>query len=138
MTWPRPPPAGCRAGPQGGFCPEEQGGFCPEEYESPLARRPYDLRHAAAFTWVAAGVPSTQCAEWAGHSVAVLHHVYAKVLDGQTSLARRQVEAALVLIRSRAPAELWDVLGTADRQRSVRAGDSRTQHDRGVWRFRWW
>lgn len=35
-----------------------------EEYESPLARRPYDLRHACVSTWLAAGVPSTQCAEW--------------------------------------------------------------------------
>lgn len=26
-----------------------------------------------AESWLAAGVPSTQCAEWAGHSVAVLH-----------------------------------------------------------------
>ncbi|MBB4912486.1 tyrosine-type recombinase/integrase [Actinophytocola algeriensis] len=53
-----------------------------EEYASPLARRPYDLRHACVSTWLAAGVPSTQCAEWAGHSVAVLHQIYAKVING--------------------------------------------------------
>ena len=42
------------------------------EATSPLARRPYDLRHAAVSTWLNAGVPSTKVAEWAGHSLAVL------------------------------------------------------------------
>ena len=45
---------------------------------SPLARRPYDLRHAAVSTWLNGGVPATQVTEWAGHSVAVLLEVYAK------------------------------------------------------------
>ena len=34
------------------------------EYESPLAKRPYDLRHAAVSLWLNAGVPPTQVAEW--------------------------------------------------------------------------
>jgi hypothetical protein len=34
-------------------------------------------------------------AAWAGHSVEILHKIYAKCLDGQDTLARRQVEAAL-------------------------------------------
>ncbi|MEV6903091.1 integrase [Amycolatopsis sp. NPDC051372] len=61
-----------------------------EEYRSPLARRPYDLRHACVSTWLAAGVQSAQVAAWAGHSVAVLHEVYAKVLSGleEVSLAK--------------------------------------------------
>jgi hypothetical protein len=33
-------------------------------------------------TWLAGGVISAQVALWAGHSVAVLHEVYAKVLAG--------------------------------------------------------
>jgi hypothetical protein len=33
-----------------------------DEAASPLARRPYDLRHAAVSTWLNAGVPSTQVA----------------------------------------------------------------------------
>ncbi len=53
-----------------------------EEYRSPLARRPYDLRHACVSTWLAGGGISAQVAMWAGHSVAVLHEVYAKVLAG--------------------------------------------------------
>lgn len=62
---------------------------------SPLARRPYDLRHAAVSLWLNAGVPATQVSEWAGHSVNVLLKVYAKCLDGQDDAARRRIEAAL-------------------------------------------
>jgi integrase len=49
-----------------------------EEYASLLACRLYDLRHACVSMWLAAGVPSSQCAEWAGHKVAALHQIYAK------------------------------------------------------------
>jgi len=66
-----------------------------EEYVSLLARRPYDLRHAAVSTWLNAGVPPTQVAEWAGHSVAVLLQIYAKCLSGQEELARKRIEATL-------------------------------------------
>ncbi len=66
-----------------------------EEYASPLGRRPYDLRHACVSTWLGGGVPSTQVAEWAGHSVAVLHQIYAKVLTGQEHSTRRRIEEAL-------------------------------------------
>ena len=69
--------------------------FTPEVVRSPLARRPYDLRHAAVSTWLNGGVPPTQVAEWAGHSVGVLLRVYAKCLDGQQRAARRQVEEVL-------------------------------------------
>lgn len=66
-----------------------------EEIAAPLARRPYDLRHAAVSTWLNAGVPSTQVAEWAGHSVAVLHQIYAKCIVGQEEAARQRIAAAL-------------------------------------------
>ncbi|WP_396345053.1 hypothetical protein [Haloechinothrix sp. LS1_15] len=68
-----------------------------QEYHSVLARRPYDLRHACVSTWLAAGVPSTQVAEWAGHSVAVLHQIYAKVLAGQEDTARDRIGKVLGL-----------------------------------------
>jgi integrase len=58
------------------------------EAASPLARRPYDLRHACVSLWLNAGVPATQVAEWAGHSVAVLLRVYAKCIAGQEDSAR--------------------------------------------------
>jgi integrase len=67
----------------------------PPEAASPLARRPYDLRHAAVSTWLSAGVDSTQVAAWAGHSVLVLHRVYAHVLHGNEAASRRQIEERL-------------------------------------------
>ena len=67
----------------------------PEEAASPLARRPYDLRHAAVSTWLNGGVPATQVAEWAGHSVMVLLRVYAKCIAGQGDIAREQIGRAL-------------------------------------------
>jgi integrase len=69
--------------------------FTPEEYASPLARRPYDLRHACLSTWLNGGVPPTQVAEWAGHSLDVLLRIYAKCLVGQDELARRRIAEAL-------------------------------------------
>lgn len=67
----------------------------PEEFASPLAKRPYDLRHAAVSTQLSAGVPATQVAEWAGHSVQVLLEIYAKCIDGQQDAALRRIEQAL-------------------------------------------
>lgn len=64
----------------------------PDQVHSPLARRPYDLRHAAVSTWLSAGVDSTQVAAWAGHSVAVLMRVYASSLHGQQAHAMKQIE----------------------------------------------
>lgn len=66
----------------------------PDEEASPLAGRPYDLRHAALSTWLNAGVPATQVAEWAGNGVHVLLRVYAKCVAGQEENARRRVEEA--------------------------------------------
>jgi integrase len=66
-----------------------------EELASPLARRPYDLRHAAVSTWLNGGVPAPQVAAWAGHSVDVLLRVYAKCIAGQDDIARRRIEEAL-------------------------------------------
>lgn len=72
-----------------------EGTFTTEVYASALAKRPYELRHAAVSTWLNGGVEPTRVAEWAGHSVAVLLRVYAKCLDGGEQTARERVEAAL-------------------------------------------
>ncbi|MEU3274524.1 integrase [Saccharomonospora sp. NPDC006951] len=68
-----------------------------EEYASPLARRPYDLRHACVSTWLAAGVPAQQVAVWAGHSVTVLLEIYAKIIAGQQQSALDRIARALGL-----------------------------------------
>ncbi|GAA2645869.1 hypothetical protein GCM10010399_94490 [Dactylosporangium fulvum] len=65
------------------------------QQRSPLAKVPYHLRHAAVSLWLNAGVPATQVAEGAGHSVNVLLKVYAKCIDGQDEAVRRRIEAAL-------------------------------------------
>jgi integrase len=73
-----------------------EAAFTPEVVTSPLAKRPYDLRHAAVSTWLNAGVEATRVAEWAGHSVAVLLRVYAKCLDGGEQAARAKVQRAMI------------------------------------------
>lgn len=65
--------------------------FTSQEAVSLLARRPYDLRHAAVSTWLNAGIPATQVAEWAGHSVGVLLRVYARCIAGQQNEAKRRI-----------------------------------------------
>jgi integrase len=67
----------------------------PEQVASPLAGRPYDLRHAAVSLWLNAGVPPTDVAERAGHSVQVLLRVYAKCLDDGEAIANTRIDAAL-------------------------------------------
>jgi integrase len=67
----------------------------PDQYDAPLARRPYDLRHAAVSLWLNSGVPPTQVAAWAGHSVTVLLRVYAACIDGQEALATSRIEIGL-------------------------------------------
>jgi integrase len=65
--------------------------FTETEARSPLASVPYALRHAAVSTWLNAGVPAPQVAEWAGHSVDVLLRVYAKCIDGQQTEAMERI-----------------------------------------------
>ncbi len=65
------------------------------EQASPLARRPYDLRHACLSTWLNGGVYPTQVAEWAGHGVDVLLRIYAKCVVGQDEPAKRRISEAL-------------------------------------------
>jgi integrase len=47
---------------------------------TPLSKRPYDLRHSALSTWLAAGADPAQVAQRAGNSVEVLLTRYAKCL----------------------------------------------------------
>jgi integrase len=69
--------------------------FTTAQQASPLARRPYDLRHAAVSLWLNAGVPATEVARRAGHSVAVLLKVYAHCIDGQDGTVNKRIADAL-------------------------------------------
>jgi len=67
----------------------------PAQHASPLARRPYDLRHAGVSLALNAGVPATEVARRAGHSVAVLLKIYAHCIDGQADAANKRIADAL-------------------------------------------
>jgi integrase len=67
----------------------------PAQHTSPLARRPYDLRHAGVSLALNAGVPATEVARRAGHSVAVLLKIYAHCIDGQADAANKRIADAL-------------------------------------------
>lgn len=69
------------------------------QHASTLAKRPYDLRHAAVSTWLSSGVEPQLVAKRAGHSVAVLFRVYAKCLDGTQETANARIESALRIAR---------------------------------------
>ena len=67
----------------------------PSQAASPLARRPYDLRHGGVSLRLNAGVPPTQVAEWAGHSVEVLLTIYAKCIHGRDQVWYTLIDRAL-------------------------------------------
>jgi integrase len=58
-----------------------------------LARRPYDLRHAALSLWLNAA--PAQIAQRAGHSITMLLAVYTHCIHGQDDITNRQIERAL-------------------------------------------
>ncbi|MGV9570487.1 tyrosine-type recombinase/integrase [Streptomyces nigra] len=67
----------------------------PAAVASPLAARPYDLRHSALSTWLNAGVDPTEVAQRAGNSVEVLLSRYAKCIDGRQEIVNRKIEELL-------------------------------------------
>jgi integrase len=67
----------------------------PEQVLSPLANRPYALRHAAVSLWLNAGVPATEVAQRAGHSVEMLLRVYASCIDGGETASNNKIDNAL-------------------------------------------
>lgn len=69
--------------------------FTPSQVVSPLAKRPYDLRHACVSLWLNSGVAPTEVARRAGQSVQVLLRVYAKCLDGTVAQDNQRIASAL-------------------------------------------
>ena len=57
--------------------------------------RIYDCRHAAATTWLRAGVPLGEVAKRLGHSVETLVSTYVGALDGDETLANKGIDAVL-------------------------------------------
>ncbi|GGQ12257.1 tyrosine-type recombinase/integrase [Streptomyces roseolilacinus] len=77
--------------------------LAPEEVDTPLAEKPYSLRHAGVSLWIKAGVDPVEVARRAGHSPAVLWKFYAKILRGQQQASNQLIDNALAA--SEAPAE---------------------------------
>jgi len=67
----------------------------PELAASGLARRAYDLRHAALSLWLNAGGDPAQIAARAGNSVAVLFTVYSHCIHGRDDLLNQQISRVL-------------------------------------------
>ena len=60
-------------------------------------RRPYDLRHSG-ITWrLNSGVPATEIAAWAGHSVEMLLRVYAQCVAGMEDVWIARMDSTLRL-----------------------------------------
>ncbi|MGY6501830.1 MAG: tyrosine-type recombinase/integrase [Acidimicrobiales bacterium] len=57
--------------------------------------RVYDCRHAAATTWLRAGVPLGETARRLGHSVETLVGTYVGALEGDEELGNQRIEAEL-------------------------------------------
>jgi integrase len=57
--------------------------------------RVYDCRHAAATTWLRAGVPLGETARRLGHSVETLVSTYVGALEGDEKLGNQRIEAEL-------------------------------------------
>jgi integrase len=62
---------------------------------APLARRPYDLRHAAVSLWLNASAAPGEVAARAGNSISVLQAVYVHCIDGQEDITSQRIEEAL-------------------------------------------
>lgn len=75
----------------------------PELAASGLARRPYDLRHAALSLWLNAGGDPAQIAARAGNSVAVLLAVYTHCVHGHDDLLNQHISRALGPPEGRGP-----------------------------------
>jgi integrase len=75
----------------------------PAQVASPLAARPYDLRHAAVTLWLNGGIPAPEIAARVGHGVEVLLRVYAGCIDGEETAINTRIERALRASRGRGP-----------------------------------
>ena len=66
-------------------------------------RRPYDLRHSGVTWRLNSGVPATEVAAWAGHSVEVLMRAYARCVAGLEDVWIARMDASLGWAAAEAP-----------------------------------
>ena len=77
--------------------------LAPQQLATPLMRRPYDLRHSGVTWRLNSGVPATEVAAWAGHSVEVLMRVYARCVAGLEDVWIARMDASLGRAAAQAP-----------------------------------
>jgi len=89
----------------------------PDLTATPIARRPYDLRHAALSLWLAAGVSPADIAARAVNSSRVVLDTYTHQINGHDQHANDLISHAL---NPGGPARPWPVRGKADGARNRR------------------
>nr|WP_190022219.1 site-specific integrase [Streptomyces hiroshimensis] len=67
----------------------------PEKADSPLARRPYDLRSTCITNWLRSGLPVAEVARRAGNSPEVIHRNYAGCIDESEEANNRKIEETM-------------------------------------------
>jgi integrase len=82
--------------------------LAPGQLGTPLLRRPYDLRHSGVTWRLNSGVPPTEVAAWAGHSVDVLMRVYARCMTGLEDVWIARMDGTLRIGHPRAGADHHD------------------------------
>ena len=87
----------------------------PELAASGLARRPYDLRHAALSLWLNAGGDPAEIAARAGNSVAVLLTVYCHRIHGHEDLLTSRSATSSGRPQDVVRARPWKASGCTDR-----------------------
>lgn len=68
--------------------------FTTEEQASPVAKTPYDFRHACITRWLNALIPVADVAKWSGNSPAIIHRKYEHCVAAQMKRLQALIEAA--------------------------------------------
>lgn len=68
--------------------------FSDGECKSPVAKTPYDFRHACITRWLNALIPVADDAKWSGNSPAIIHRKYEHCVDAQLHRLQSLIEAA--------------------------------------------
>ena len=93
----------------------------PELAATSLARRPYDLRHAALSLWLNATNAPAEVAARAGNSARVLHDTYLHCIDTHQDLVSQRIEDALDAdLGSRPPSQCGRASGYTHRRHHPR------------------
>ena len=92
--------------------------------------RVYDLRHAAATTWLRAGVPLGEVARRLGHSVETLVSTYVGALQGDDIAANKLIDAAYSTTRERIVLEVPEFFPCSSRGEEQNRG--KRAHSRSI------